>query len=336
MRTTIEDQELATGATQMILGNTPDLEKSHKNCSDPARKDSWSCSSLGYGAAECNLYPCAKSYKADVKDGNLVESITSEWKLYPTPNGDLLNVVRLDCLSKQAIESLIGADYRLDQESQWFNYNGPVKPQSGPMAATNDALGNSLANIVSSLMIPFLTGLVINRTTTFDNPSVLQAFYNDGNISLSRVDAMFKNLSLSMTVYIRQHSDPTFSAQAVGQVLIQETCVNVRWPWLTFPAVLVCLTVLFFFAMVYETRTGSQANHGWKSSPLPLLFHGMDSETQERHSYGDVYQIKDMKANAGELHMRLDATEKGLKFTEVEIDHPENSRAGSLEAPLQV
>ncbi len=48
-------------------GNSNDIRRGllflRKDCSDPGMKDSWSCSSLGYGAAECELYPCVRSYK---------------------------------------------------------------------------------------------------------------------------------------------------------------------------------------------------------------------------------------------------------------------------------
>ncbi|KAB2575341.1 hypothetical protein DBV05_g6032 [Lasiodiplodia theobromae] len=59
-----------------------------------------------------------------------------------------------------------------------------------------------------------------------------------------------------------------------GQAFRDEAFVRVRWPWLVLPAVLVLVAAaLLQAAVVVNRRRGSAL---WKSSVLPLLFHGFE------------------------------------------------------------
>jgi hypothetical protein len=126
-----------------------------------------------------------------------------------------------------------------------------------------------------------------------------------------------------MTACVRQFCNPTFTDPAIGQVLNQGACIDVRWRWLAPPAALVYLTSLFFFAMVLETQKRSELNSSWNSSPLLPMFHGPEPETQECHGHGEIYRVHDMRVNADYLHVRLTPTDKSCKFTEVETDRSE-------------
>jgi hypothetical protein len=92
----------------------------------------------------------------------------------------------------------------------------------------------------------------------------------------------------------------------------------VRWGWLAFLAALVALTLLFFAAMILVTK--SEAHHGrdWKSSPLPLMFHGLDENTLREHETDEHIQVKDMERTAGDVHVRLSPSEKGWKFRKLD------------------
>ena len=103
----------------------------------------------------------------------------------------------------------------------------------------------------------------------------MSAIFNSGNVSNTTIDSNFKNILDSMTSFIRQNGNPYNSHFAIGKVLQSETCVHVRWQWLTFPPALFALTLIFFVGMVLETTSKYvllSGSHGFKSSALPLVF----------------------------------------------------------------
>ena len=73
----------------------------------------------------------------------------------------------------------------------------------------------------------------------------------------------------------------------------------------------------FFAAIVWETARDVRAR-GWKSSPLALMYHGLDPEVWQRHSGGDLVDSEDMERDSRGLAVRMAQTEKGWVFTEAE------------------
>jgi hypothetical protein len=63
--------------------------------------------------------------------------------------------------------------------------------------------------------------------------------------------------------------------------------------------------------------TKSEAGHGrdWKSSPLPLMFHGLHENTLREHETNEHVQVKDMERTVRNVHARWSPLEKGWKFT---------------------
>lgn len=144
-------------------------------------------------------------------------------------------------------------------------------------------------------------------------------------MSFDRVNSTFENISDSMTNFFRENGFTNFSNPAEGTVLRDQTFLSVRWGWLAFPTTLVILTSIFFIGIIVDTRpTGGRAEI-WKSSPLALLFHGL--EMPDRHQT-NVNDINGMKGLTKGMIVKLSTTEKGLKFKE--IKDKRNARTGAL------
>lgn len=83
----------------------------------------------------------------------------------------------------------------------------------------------------------------------------------------------------TLTTYIRMHgvqglgndtTQRTFRPRdAEGKVLHYAVCLQIQWPWISFPACLAVLTTLFFLAVV--EATGREATSVWKASPLAWI-----------------------------------------------------------------
>ncbi len=114
---------------------------------------------------------------------------------------------------------------------------------------------------------------------------------------------------------------PNASGPAIGYVTSNETCVRVRWGWLVFPAALVALMIVFFIGMLLETRRGEERDRNWKSSPMALMYHGLDHDTLIEHEHSDTSRVEDLTDDAKELHVRLIRTDKGWKFVGAEREY---------------
>jgi hypothetical protein len=78
------------------------------------------------------------------------------------------------------------------------------------------------------------------------------------------------------------------------------------------------LTLLFFVAMILETKFGARHSHDWKSSPLPLMFHGLHENTLQEQETNQHIRVKGMERTARDVHVRLSPSEKGWKFTKLD------------------
>lgn len=117
-----------------------------------------------------------------------------------------------------------------------------------------------------------------------DGPPQVRVLFNDTYASFSSINYAFTSVAEAITLRIRQYNPPSALLAArpvVGAVLEEKTCVDVRWPFLAFPVAVVILTTAFLMVVISQSAVGT-ANTvaaGWKSSPLPIAFGGLTTET---------------------------------------------------------
>ncbi|KAF9690731.1 hypothetical protein EKO04_011283 [Ascochyta lentis] len=104
-------------------------------------------------------------------------------------------------------------------------------------------------------------------------PVHLRQLWNGGNMTLESVNELMSNLTTSMMAVIRTHTQeqdkgPTWIK---GDMWINTTCMYIRWPWITFPAVMIGLTGVFLVLVAIQNR-GVESERLWKSSVLATLF----------------------------------------------------------------
>ena len=99
---------------------------------------------------------------------------------------------------------------------------------------------------------------------------------NFARITELGIDVIVPRVAKSLTKVYLQGSNIT---NIRGNVYRNEIMVNVRWPWMILPTLLVILGVAFFAWTMYASRK----KIFWKSSILALLFHGFDDQTDLNH-----------------------------------------------------
>lgn len=297
---------------------------------DPRLKGTWYCNE--YGAASCTLYPCVRTYEAVVSNGRLTETLVSTSNTWTTYLDDYvgfaLAMIDVECLSNGQQTSLAEVGFTFDGSTDWL----PGNLDEGYMNGPNETiLYNSILDrgclyqfgIAVNFSVQSFLGSVFSGSVWEDlygniyGDLIQQMIYNMGNVSFESVNSTFANISEAMTQHMRQNGMVNFSAPAVGQVHHSATCVQVRWWWLALPAIMVCLTLVFFVFVLLSTRPDYNARNktSWKSSPLALLFHGLDQDVLSNEQVrGDLTRKEEMDAIAKSLVVRLSPTGKGWNF----------------------
>ncbi|KAK2773509.1 hypothetical protein CKAH01_13549 [Colletotrichum kahawae] len=200
--------------------------------------------------------------------------------------------VRLDVDSAETLTGLVDVFsrqclYLMDQKiveilvrvSSWILQNGD--------ASGADNLGVTLGDHL--MVLPefalnasaFLYALDVPRSSPKELKPVkggraIRQLYNWGNHSFERTDATMANITESITRWMRSArlgTDPVFvNYPANGTVLVNVTCISVRWGWIAYAASLTVLALSFFAVVVAVAAQ----NHTpvWKDSPLAWMFRG--------------------------------------------------------------
>ncbi|GJC84249.1 hypothetical protein ColLi_07087 [Colletotrichum liriopes] len=156
-----------------------------------------------------------------------------------------------------------------------------------------------------------------------------------GNASMATVNDMVAGLAESMTATMRNHPYGTSEElarnasadlrMATGRVIIAQTCIYVEWGWIAYPSVLLALQWIFsalvMVACSQRMRSGSAEprRSAWKSSPLALLFHGLDEDLRSRGH--NPCTVKQMDSFADSIKVHLvpvqDSKRNGWAFTDI-------------------
>lgn len=309
-----------------------------------------------------------REVSVSTSNGRWGHAVTPPKDSAPTNNFTLLDpsqvyapylaMIDTNCLSPKERRDLGHAGYTFDADSKWLAYNLTFDPQhqnvsnattahniSSNAAFPQSMLANGCMYIIDNWFIAilwenyladFFNGTVVGDTGN-DNfgeilelagPQVLQTIYNYGNVSFDRVDEIFQNISKSITTFFREDTTSNYSTPAKGLVMHDQTCLSVRWSWMAFPAILVLLTLIFFIAMTIATRPVGSRAPVWKSSPLPLLFHGFERPISPLRGGGSPNgreDLDDMENLARAIIVRLEHTEKGLMLVHFQSQQGKSS-----------
>jgi hypothetical protein len=302
------------------------------------------------GAARCTLAPCIKTYTAIVVNSILKEEVTatemfddddglegtlpcSGW-VYPSQKIDV------GCLSSSERDALTqdGANFTgaswitnatqitsySDDTECWYEF---VAHYTNVTISGDCIYGYDLVALQSleAALNGWLTGsLSYSENGLPDGPAQLQTLYNGGNLTFDRLNETWHNISDSITKYMRELEAPndaggsSYRTPAIGEVHFTQSCIQPQWAFITYPIVIVVLSLVFFAAMLLESSFG-QPRQDWKSSPLALMFHGLDQRTIEPED-SHVPQSRDMERFAKATAVQMRYTDRGWKLARVNKD----------------
>lgn len=154
----------------------------------------------------------------------------------------------------------------------------------------------------------------VTNLLSLGGPSELQVLYNSSNVSFQGIQETFDNMATSFTNYMRMNGHENYSAPAQGTVWHYATCLEVRWAWITLPAVLVTITMLCLLPLTVHATLRADVPT-WKTGLLPLVFRGpLVPQAQQRESGGEDEaratvstgnSIQDMEERSKAMGVRL-------------------------------
>ncbi|CAH0053833.1 unnamed protein product [Clonostachys solani] len=307
-------------------------QQSIDKCEGGITGGNWTC--LGFGAAECSVRPCALRYNASLVQGVFTENITSfTTDMRYTYIGAVgISAVDLKCTTAAEQDYLRSKNYTWDNSMDWLPYN-----MSNQIFTTayneSDSLrdeciyqGNTqdLRSLTSFFAEYFNGNLAYGFMATGTGNTIPgRAIYNMAEFNFTHLDTKFRNLATSMTAYARSRTDTIPEEATVlfeGEINTWRTCVVVRWPWITLQAVILLL-MAFFFALTLLAVEGTDNDtikHDFKTSILPLLFHGLHSDTLESVEH-DAPNMARIQQHAGHIRVKVARRRTGWGFEEAYI-----------------
>ncbi|KAI1211236.1 uncharacterized protein F4807DRAFT_29334 [Annulohypoxylon truncatum] len=266
----------------------------------------------GFGAAECSVDPCVRSYTGIVKDGTFTEtlistSVTWDWKDYEDDSIDVA------CLNASEIQALQNAGCNFDpKKTVWVECDGARATAMPRSECIYQAVGPQVSHLFGYLSTMF-NGELGYAPGALYGPAILQTIFQGGNVTYSTIDDMFNRIAQSLTVWAREQG----TRNVTGQVYMSNTCVNARWGWLACPLSLMLGTVIFLAWTMDHTRRNEGSRQDYKSSPLALLFHRL-GEVGNEGPISDIASSGELQKKAKAMRVVFQGTDDVWRFTEVE------------------
>ncbi|KAK5658337.1 hypothetical protein OQA88_2313 [Cercophora sp. LCS_1] len=250
-------------------------------------------------AAQCTLYPCARLYSGEIRQGLLRETILATFPAALPPKyktGVPFSSSGVDALDNYTaiIEPCVVGGKLYDR----FNFSSSGLPSS------EVSIGDTVVPVPSQCVynMPVSWGAAFRRegfttTSAFCFPVVtsdpevlypsvecasnrwLNPLFNNGNASFESISTAFDRMALAVTNRMRiigmdEHGNPL---KAEGQTMETRVCIRVNWYWLVLPGSLAVLVVFLLAGTVVQSEVHRQTQPVWKSSLLPSLFYGLRS-----------------------------------------------------------
>jgi len=258
-------------------------------------------------AVECSLFPCARTYETSSEKGVVVEiEVKRSFGEGPwlSDQGDFRQALLPDDIKINPNENCT---------SKW-----PYKEGTPPPCTY--AMGSLATMSLGNFFWSFWNGTMAGPTwgSAASTNDVLDVLLGGGFTNFTHIDRVLNGIADSMTAAIRltgrvDDSDTVGQGggqgDITGQVFLADTCIDVRWGWLALPAA-VSLFTLLLLLWVMLLNLFARDQSAWKSSALPVLLHGLDSN--EMASRSNLATTKEMEDEAKTLIVRLAISAGGI------------------------
>ncbi|ROV96076.1 hypothetical protein VPNG_09149 [Cytospora leucostoma] len=304
-------------------------------------------------AVACGIHPCLKTFGANVTDTVYHETELSSYDLVPsykagytlaantmlrngtwqpcvpTPQNTSTNTLRINTTTM----GLMSMMNKFGEEDAIL-HNMHLKNISAGKSLwyPEDCVwwfGSKPAHAIQVFIEDFFQNKTLKPPYWSHEPSSalgdlwLVSLYRNGTANMDTVNAYMDALAWSITGNMRQNDaevslDQFHPEVVLGQMQTVQSCLRVRWVWISLPAALLGLEFAFLAAIIMISRSAEHWRGDWKDSSLALLYHGLEdhaSEYKEKAVAGDLLRDKDsMFRAAQETKVQLRKGEGNWRF----------------------
>ncbi|KAF2092298.1 hypothetical protein K490DRAFT_61739 [Saccharata proteae CBS 121410] len=237
-------------------------------------------------ATQCGIFMCIKTFNSSITNGTLNESV--------------INTHRINASTFALSDGVYYGNVTQDVFPMYSLPPNATITLSISQASLN-VFGHSLALLYNGAVV-LGPGVIVNGSYTYGlgyTSTALQGLYNNGSVNIQQA---MDDVATVMTNVIRQQSDP--SNHASGHSHSHTTFFVIRWAWIAYPAALEALVLIFLCATIFKTsRSGVQST--WKSSPLALLFHGLEDRGEALKNVSEVHKLSEINELASKIRVQL-------------------------------
>jgi len=250
-------------------------------------------------AHECILRWCVKSITPLFRDGQFIETITSEH--YNDTN--VAYPWTLDVSSDLGVRR---EDVRIQTPNQGTSFSIENQTVLSTFAGWQDTVPFYLTK--SKVDAP-----PIHRFSSAggkSDPYTRQMEFNPWFDSHGSVPEFVADLATAMTNVVRLSKS---SERVAGSLIVHESFVRTRWEWLSLPLILLMMTLYLLIATISQQQGEAGGGVGtWKTSGLATLLHGPDEPT--RAAMQTRTSLADVRLRARELTVVLNPG-KGIRLS---------------------
>jgi len=215
-------------------------------------------------AEKCGIRFCINTYDAEVINGTFNEAKVPIPFTLSFSNGDTWNL--------QIFADLV-------PEVCFINGTQKLPPYEEGDGCTFQVCGGSVLSMGNTLGSMFDGyGILSAGIRIYWSSNTVQNWAKAG--TFEGLQRSFHQLADVVTSHIRNgesldmEGNITDGGSVTGAVLVNQSYLEVQWPWLVLPVSLMALTAVFSVSTTILTRN----DHIWKSSSVALLLHGLEPD----------------------------------------------------------
>jgi hypothetical protein len=225
-------------------------------------------------AQECVLSWCVKTLRSSYSNGGYEEQVvetfmnktSAEWPWWTEDHPEI-----------QVTETEFKANISI--------FSPSIETNAIPFGVSNDTILDIVV-ILDDIFPSFLTvanataqPFIKIRTSAVDNVFFRSVRFSPW-LAPNNVTYHMERMAQAMTNVFR--SDVGSNEMITGAAYALETYVAVHWAWLTFPLIMLFLSIIFLVATMMKTSSHSHGDIGmWKTSAMPTLMYGLPQHMQE-------------------------------------------------------
>jgi hypothetical protein len=231
-------------------------------------------------AQECVLYWCVQTIESTYDSGQYSENVISSY--YNSTQGPFpwegFEVALTN--NETGYFTIYGQNITIDRSV--------AEPNIPPLSISNTIYGVDNTS-ASNVMFMFDSNFPSYYTATgTEQPTLRYRNFWDGAylrklpfnpwMAPNNVTRHLERMATAITDAIRSS---TSMEMVQGVAYSKETFVSIRWAWLSFPLLLLLLSLVFLVATIMKT-SGNGGTAVWKTSAMPTLIYSLPKETQSQ------------------------------------------------------